>query len=140
MNLGALGALLGSNSQPCGITLPVNTKDAAMQCEEFDINQQNKCKERPVCIVTPLGFSEKFMTKPTILDSAVPSGSRNQGSVAAPNIPVAGQSGIQTSTSTTATATTTGDRTDNGVDSQFSQSSLSYYSYGMISDSDSDTQ
>ena len=53
------------------------------------------------------------MTKLTTLDSAVPSGSGNQHSVAAPNTPVAGPSGIQTSTSTTATATTTGDRTDN---------------------------
>ena len=105
-NLGALEALLGSNSQPCGLTLP-----AAIQYEELDINQQNKCKERPVCIVTPLGFSEKFMTKLTTLDSAVPSGSGNQHSVAAPNTPVAGPSGIQTST--TAKATTTGDRTDN---------------------------
>ena len=51
------------------------------------------------------------MTKLTTLDSAVPSGSGNQHSVAAPNTPVAGPSGIQTST--TATATTTGDRTDN---------------------------
>ena len=136
-NLGALEALLGSNSQPCGLTLPVDTKDAAIQYEEFDINQQNKCKERPVCIVTPLGFSEKFMTKPTTLDSAVPSGSGNQHLVAAPNTPVAGPRGIQTSTSTT--ATTTGDRTDNEVDSQLSQSPLSYYSYEMISDSDSDS-
>ena len=135
-NLDALGALMGSNSQPCELTLLVDTKDAATQCEELDINQPNKSKERPVCVVTPLGFSEKFTFKPTTSDSAVPSGSGNQDSVAAPNSPVAGPSGIQPSTST-ATATTT---SASEVDSQFSQSPLSYDSYEMISDSDSDTQ
>ena len=59
-----------------------------------------------------------------------------QNSVAAPNSRVAGPSGIQT---TTATATTTSNTGTSEVDSQFSQSPLSYHSYKMISDRDSHT-
>ena len=94
-NLDALGALMGWTSRPCGLTL-----HAAIQCKELDINQPNKCKKQPVCVVTPLGFSEKFTIKPTTSDSAEPSGSGNQDLVAAPNSPGAGPNGIQPSTST----------------------------------------
>ena len=65
----------------------------------------------------------------------MPTGSGNRDNMAAPNSAVVGPSGIQT---TTATATTTSNTGISEVDSQFSQSPVSYHLYEMNSDSDSD--
>ena len=126
-NLESLGALMGSNSHSSGLAMPVCTNDAATQCEGVDISQPDK--ERPVCVVTPLEFSEKFTIKPATSNSVVPSANGHQNSVAAPTSPVPGPSGIQTSDNTQTSE----------VDSLYSNSPLSYNSYEMISDSDSDT-
>lgn len=43
-NLDALEALM-VHSQSCGLTLPVDTNDMAIPCDEVDVNQPGKCKE-----------------------------------------------------------------------------------------------
>ena len=81
-----------------------------------------KQKERPVCIVTPLGFSESFAKPQTTSNSAAAAGNQNQNQ----NLtsPVPGPSG-------------TTNAQPSEVDSN-SNSPLSYNSYEMISDSDDD--
>ena len=128
-NLDALGALMSSrdNSHPRGhVTVsPVPTNDAATQYEGVDVEIQcnpEKQKERPVCIVTPLGFSESFAKPQTTSNSAAAAGNQNQNQ----NLtsPVPGPSG-------------TTNAQPSEVDSN-SNSPLSYNSYEMISDSDDD--
>ena len=128
-NLDALGALMSSrdNSHSSGhVTVsPVPTNDAATQYEGVDVEIQcspEKQKERPVCIVTPLGFSESFAKPQTTSNSAAAAGNQNQNQ----NLtsPVPGPSG-------------TTNAQPSEVDSN-SNSPLSYNSYEMISDSDDD--